>query len=432
MNIERKPVEELRPYPNNARTHSRKQISQIAKSIERFGFNNPVLIDDQNQIVAGHGRVQAAKRLGMKEVPTVRLSHLTPVEVRAYVLADNKLAELAGWDREILAAELQGLIDLDIEVELTGFEMSEVDIILDEAKQDQENVEDPVPPRSATPVSRPNDLWILGQHRLFCGDAREQKSYDALLLGEKATFVFTDPPYNVAIGGHVSGRGQVRHEEFAMGCGEMSSQQFTEFLQSTFRALAANSVPGSIHMTCMDWRHMREILDAGHAEYTELKNLCVWCKTNFGMGSFYRSQHELVFVWKSGTAPHVNHFGLGGHGRTRTNVWTYAGANAMHAGRMDDLSIHPTVKPVLLVADAIRDCSSRNDLVLDVFCGSGTILTAAERTGRRARALEIEPSYVDVSVRRWQSFTGKSAVLEATGQTFEQVEEQRAPRPAAA
>ena len=266
---------------------------------------------------------------------------------------------------------------------------------------------------------------LLGAHRLLCGDARDKASYNRLLEGAKAEFLFTDPPYNIAIDGHVCGLGRVRHREFAMGSGEMSEAEFTAFLKAVFALLAENTVDGSIHQICMDWRHMGEMLEAGRTVYSELKNLCVWNKTNAGMGSFYRSKHELVFVWKSGTAPHTNNFELGQHGRHRSNVWDYAGVNTMRAGRLEELAMHPTVKPTALVADAIKDCSRRAGLVLDPFCGSGTILIAAERTGRKARALEIDPTYVDVAVRRWQAYTGKPAILAGPGETFETIEEHR-------
>jgi DNA modification methylase len=430
MKIEYTPVRELRPHPNNARTHSKKQIRQIAKSIQQFGFCNPVLIDDAKQIIAGHGRVEAAKLLGLDAVPTVRLSHLSEADKRAYVLADNKLAEKAGWDRELLAIELQGLIELDVDIELTGFEMAEIDLIVEEAREasgDASGPEDAVPEPSLSPaVSQAGDLWLLGSHHLLCGDARDQAAYDQLLAGAKAEFVFTDPPYNVAIDGHVCGLGRIHHREFAMGCGEMSEAEFTAFLRTVFALLADNSTDGSIHQICMDWRHLWEMLDAGRMVYGELKNLCVWNKTNAGMGSFYRSKHELVFVWKSGTAAHLNNFELGQHGRHRSNVWDYPGVNTMRPGRLEELAMHPTVKPVSLVADAIKDCSRRGSLVLDPFCGSGTILIAAERTGRQARALEIDPTYVDVAVRRWQAYTGKSAILAGSGETFETTAERRA------
>jgi DNA modification methylase len=429
MHMENVAVRALQPYAGNARTHSNKQIRQIARSIERFGFCNPVLIDDNGQIIAGHGRVAAANLLGLAEVPVVRLSHLSEGEKRAYVLADNKLAENAGWDREILAIELQGLIDLGISVEDIGFEIAETDLILDEAQESSgasSGPEDQIPPRAAGPaVSRPGDLWLLGQHRLRCGDARDPTEYEVLLEGQKAQFAFTDPPYNVPIDGNVGGLGRIHHGDFVMGCGEMSEAQFIEFLATVMQHIATNSVDGAIHQICMDWRHMFEMLAAGRQVYGELKNLCVWAKTNAGMGSFYRSQHELVFVWKNGSAPHINTFELGQHGRSRSNVWNYQGVNTLKPGRLDELAMHPTVKPVALVADAIRDCSRRNDLVLDPFAGSGTILIAAERTGRKARALEIDPGYVDVAARRWQSYTGKDAKLFATGETFELVAERR-------
>jgi DNA modification methylase len=436
MKIECTLVRELRPHPNNARTHSKKQIRQIARSIEKFGFCNPVLVDDAKQIIAGHGRVEAAKLLGIDAVPTCQLSHLSEADKRAYVLADNKLAEKAGWDRDLLAIELQGLIELDVDIELTGFEMTEIDVILEEAREasgDPSGPEDTAPQPSAGPaVSQTGDLWLLGRHRLLCGDAREQAAYDRLLEGAKAQFVFTDPPYNVEIDGHVCGLGRVRHREFAMGCGEMSEAEFTAFLKATFALLAENTIDGSIHQICMDWRHIGEMLDAGRMTYRELKNLCVWNKTNAGMGSFYRAKHELVFVWKSGAAAHINTFQLGQHGPHRSNVWDYAGVNTMRAGRLDELAMHPTVKPVALVADAIKVCSRRGGLVLDPFCGSGTILIAAERTGRKARALEIDPNYVDVAVRRWQAYAGKSALLDGSDEAFEAIEEQRLAKPAAA
>jgi DNA modification methylase len=434
MNFELTPVRELRPHLNNARTHSKKQIRQIAKSITQFGFCNPVLVDDAKQIIAGHGRVEAAKLLGIDAVPTCQLSHLSEADKRAYVLADNKLAEKAGWDRDLLAIELQGLIELDIDIELTGFEMAEIDLILEEAREasgDPSGPED-TEPSPGPAVSQPGDLWLLGRHRLLCADAREQAAYDRLLEGAKAQFVFTDPPYNVEIDGHVCGLGRIRHREFAMGCGEMSEAEFTAFLKAIFALLAENTVEGSIHQICMDWRHMGEMLAAGRAIYSELKNLCVWNKSNAGMGSFYRSKHELVFVWKSGTAAHINNFELGQHGRHRSHVWDYAGVNTMRAGRRDELVMHPTVKPTALVTDAIKDCSRRGGLVLDPFCGSGTILIAAERTGRKARALEIDRTYVDVAVRRWQAYTGKPATLAGSGETFEAVEEQRVAKPTAA
>jgi DNA modification methylase len=427
VNFENRPTHSLRPYPGNARTHSPKQIRQIARSIERFGFNNPVLVDDDDQIIAGHGRVEAAKLLNMKTVPTVRLSHLTDDEKRAYILADNRLAEKAGWDNDLLAIELQGLVDIGFDVLLTGFEPAEVDIIIEGIGDESEQPENSVPEEaSGPPVSRLGDVWTLGKHTLVCGDSTNAATYKLLRMDdEKAEFVFTDPPYNVKIDGNVSGLGRVKHREFAMASGEMSADQFTTFLSNTYSLLCKYSIDGSIHQICMDWRHMREMLAAGDANYSELKNLCIWNKTNAGMGTFYRSKHEMVFIWKNGSAPHLNTFELGQYGRHRTNVWDYDGVNTMRAGRMDELAMHPTVKPVSMVADAIKDCSKRGGLVLDPFCGSGTILIAAEKTGRRARAIELDPKYVDVAIRRWEQYTGKIAVLAPLDETFDGVSEAR-------
>ena len=429
--IEVTAVNKLKPSKTNARTHSRKQIRQIADCIKRFGFNNPVLVDDADVIIAGHGRVEAAKLLRLTEVPTLRLSHLSAADKRAYIIADNRLAEKAGWDREILAIELQGLIDLDFDVELTGFDMGDIELILhdaEEARQESAGAEDEVPePSSGVTVSRIGDIWQLGQHRLLCGDARDNGAYEKLLTGEKAEIVFTDPPYNLPIDGYVCGLGNIRHREFAMASGEMTPERFTDFLKSVFDRLVAHTTDGSIHYVCMDWRHIAEMMTAGNSVYTELKNLCIWSKTNAGMGSFYRSKHELVFVWKSGTARHINNFELGQHGRNRSNVWEYPVVSTARPGRLVELAMHPTVKPVALIADVIKDCSRRNGIVLDPFAGSGSISIAAERTGRRARAIEIDPVYVDVAIRRWQSFTGKQATLVGTGETFEQVEEERSP-----
>ena len=419
-------VESLKPNPRNSRVHSRKQIRQIAKSIEKFGFVNPILTDDSYQIIAGHGRYEAAKQLGMEMVPAIRLSHLSPAELRAYVIADNRLAEKAGWDREILRTELQGLIALDFDVEITGFEAPEIDFMLEEARDasDESGPEDSIPTRADGPaVSALGDVWVLGKHRLVCADARQQRSYDVLLQGHKAAFVIADAPYNVRIANFVSGNGRIVHGEFKMASGEMSEDEFVAFLKDTFERLRENTTDGSIHMVFMDWRHQLEMMLAGRQVYSELKNVCIWNKSMGGMGSLYRSKHEFVYVWKSGEGEHRNNVELGKHGRNRTNVWDYAGVTAHTAQNREELTLHPTVKPVALVADAIKDVTVANDLVLDPFCGSGTILIAAERTGRRTRAIELDPHYVDVAVRRWEAYTGKRAVHEGRGVTFEECEE---------
>jgi len=423
-------VSALKPYDRNARTHSRRQIKKIAASIERFGFVNPVLIDGNNQIIAGHGRITAAKLLNWQEVPTLCIEHLSEAEKRAYILADNRLAEEAGWDKEILAIELQALIELDFSIELTGFDIVEVDHLFDgeaEAKAPDHNIDDDIPPTptSGIAVSRPGDLWQLGNHRLFCGDATSPASYTQLLNGEKAALIFTDPPYNVPIAGHVSGLGKARHREFAMASGEMTSDEFRGFLETVFGHMASHSADGSIHFICMDWRHQAETLAAGNSVYSELKNLCIWVKSNGGMGTFYRSRHELIFAFKNGAAAHINNFELGQTGRYRTNVWEYAGINSFGNDRDAALAMHPTVKPVAMIADAVRDCSKHSQIVLDPFAGSGTTVIAAEKTGRRAYVLELDPLYCDTIIRRWQTFTGKDAVHADAGRSFDEIEEIR-------
>lgn len=420
LQIEYIAIAGLKPWPKNARTHSRKQVRQIADSISTFGFTNPVLIDDDFMILAGHGRVEAAKLLGMDKVPCVRLSSMTTAQKRAYVLADNKLALNAGWDEEVLAGELQALLDieLDFDVEITGFSVAEIDGLIEGVgpEEDGDPADDALPQDGQVSARcRPGDLWQLGGHRLVCGDALDAETVSLLMDGEKARMVFTDPPYNVPIDGHVGGSGKTRHREFAFASGEMTSTEFASFLKASFVNLADNSSDGSIHFICMDWRHMGEMLDAGHSVYNELKNLIVWVKDNGGMGTFYRSRHELVFAFKKGTAPHINSFELGQHGRYRTNVWQYRGVNTLKSGRMDELALHPTVKPVQMIADAIKDCSGRGDIVLDLFGGSGSTLIAAHKTGRRAFLCEYDPLYSDRIIARWETFAKDEAVQLACG-----------------
>jgi len=431
LKIENRLIEALKPFGRNARTHSRKQINQIAASIREFGFTNPVLIDDANVIIAGHGRVAAAKILGLDKVPTIPIDHLSEAQKRAYVIADNRLALNAGWDPEILAIEFQHLTDLDLEFELeiTGFETAEIDLLVDGPKKNAKDPADDIPPVEPTTVSCPGDLWELGPHRLLCGDAREPKNYSQLFASERARLMFADPPYNVPINGHVGGKGSIKHREFAMASGEMTEAQFTSFLRTVFVNAMSISLDGAIHYVCMDWRHLGETLAAGKHIYSELKNLCVWNKDNGGMGSFYRSKHELVFVFKVGTAPHINTIELGQSGRYRTNVWDYAGANTLRPGRLDDLSMHPTVKPVALVVDAIKDCSRRGDIVFDPFAGAGTTVIAAHKSRRIAYAIEIDPAYVDVAIRRWQKLTGEPAIHSSSKRSFSEITIERAKQP---
>ena len=420
-------LESLKPAPRNARTHTKKQIRQIAESINQFGFINPVLVSRQNHIVAGHGRVDAAKLLGMEKVPTIRLENMSDADLRAYALADNKIAENAGWDHELVALEFEYLSELDINFDLTimGFETSEIDIILGEVEPDEEDSV-PEPDREVPAVTRPGDLWLIGKHHLLCGDATRLQSFHHLMSGKRAQLIFTDPPYNLEIDGNVCGLGSIKHREFAMASGEMSEKQFTNFLTTVFNHLTTFSSDGSIHFVCIDWRHMSEMLAAGKKAYTELLNVCVWNKTNAGMGSLYRSKHEIVFVFKCGASRHINNVQLGQHGRYRTNVWDYPGNSSFGKERDELLAMHPTVKPVALVADAIKDCSKRGGIVLDVFAGSGTTLVAAEKTGRVGYALEIDPHYVDVALARLQQSAGLEAVHSETKLTFQEMQTHRA------
>lgn len=426
LELEYLELRKLRPYAGNARQHSEKQITLLMTSISRYGFLIPVLVDADGGIIAGHARVLAAKELGLKKVPVVRVSHLTPEQQRAFVIADNRLAELATWDKEILAGELRFLSDMNFDLELTFFSTAEIDLIFDEKSDPGPDPADDVPdPTRGTPIARVGDIWILGKHRVICGDATDPGIYRMLMNRLKADMIFCDPPYNVRVSGHVCGLGKIKHDEFAMASGEMTPAQFIHFL-SRFMALNCQySVNGSIHFICMDWRHLRELLAASTDNYSEFKQLIVWNKDNAGMGAFYRSKHELIAVFKNGTGKHINNFGLGESGRYRTNVWDYPGVNTLKGNRRKDLEMHPTVKPVSLVADAIRDCSRQGGIILDSFLGSGTTLMAAEKTGRICHGIELEPKYVDVAIRRWQQLTGQDAVRESDGLTFSQLSAQQ-------
>lgn len=414
----------LTPNSRNAKTHTKKQISQIAASIRRFGFIVPIVIDDEGNIVAGHGRWEAAAELGLTEVPVIRVRFLTDADRRAFAIAENRIAELSGWDEALLTEELRFLLDDGFELEITGFSTNDLDFaIVDEVPaSEREMVE--LPDSSKDAVSRPGDLWLIGPHRLFCGDSRAVASFEMLLGDERATLVFADAPYNVPIDGHVSGNGRVHHREFAMASGEMTPAEFTHFLRAVFRLCVRYSTDGSIHYQCMDWRHLREILDAADGVYSQFKQLLVWNKRNAGQGAFYRSQHELVLVFKSGRAKHINNFGLGETGRYRTNVLDYPGANGFYRGRNRDLADHATIKSTALVADLLLDCSNRCDLVLDPFCGSGTTLLAAHHTGRRGAAIELDPLFIDTAIRRLTTASGLVAI-HADGRPFEEVADER-------
>jgi DNA modification methylase len=414
--------------PLNARKHSRTQIRDIAKSLEAFGFNAPILVDRNRKILAGHGRFEAAKLLGLAEVPVIFLDHLTEVQAKAYMLADNQLHDRSTWDDVKVAVQLKELSDLalDFDLEAIGFPTPEIDFRLQSLDDsDETDRADEFDAPAGPAVSIAGDLWLLGDHRLYCGDALDANSYAILMETKKASAVFTDAPYNQKIDGHVGGNGRIKHREFAMASGEMSKEEFAEFLSTGLKLMCDHAAAGAVIYGFMDFRHMGEMLAAGDAAGCDLLNLCVWIKSNAGMGSFYRSRHELVFVFRNGKQAHTNQVMLGKFGRNRSNAWFYPGVNSFpRKGAEDALALHPTVKPIALVADAILDCTKRNELILDPFLGSGTTILAAERTGRRCYGIEIDPLYVDTAVSRWEKVTGQQA-RNADGVTFAQVKSER-------
>jgi DNA modification methylase len=419
-------VSDLRLFPGNARRHPDKQIKALARSISKLGWAKPIIIDDTNTILCGHGCFAAAQCLSLKTVPTLTITGMKPAEKRALVVADNRVAEGSAWEMGLLKVQFQALAKIDFDVELTGFSTGEIDLILDgneQATDPADNLDDEALGGAA--VSVDGDLWELGTHRAICGDARLTGTLQALLGKCLVEMVVTDPPYNVRVNGHVQGRAKKKHREFAMASGEMSRPEFTAFLSAVMSQAVRFSVKGSIHYWFIDWRHLPEMLGASEPLYTEWKNLLVWAKSNAGQGAFYRSQHELIAVFKSGDSHHINNFGMGGQGRYRTNVLEYPGGATPDAKRQEELRIHPTVKPVALIADLIRDCSRRNGLILDLFGGSGTAVLAAEVAGRCARVVEIDPLYVDLIVRRWQLKTGKQAVHAQSGKTFDDLAVER-------
>ena len=428
--IEKIAIADLIPYLNNARVHPDEQVAQVTRSIEIFGFTLPILIDDKNEVIAGHARLLAAKKLGLLYVPVIRLKGLSKAQVKAYRIADNKLAENSTWNNELLGAELLELHCEELDFELTdiGFDMPEINMLMgdhevgasatDEADAaSHQDIPD-------IPASKPGDIFLLGKHRLMCGSALDKCDMSTLMAGELASYAITDPPYNVKIANNVSRQRKIgekgkNHGEFVMASGEMSREEFVGFLTTSFEQVAKHTEDGAIVVVFMDWRHVDETIEAGSSAFTELKNICVWAKTNGGMGSLYRSAHEFALIFKSGTAKHINNIQLGAHGRYRTNVWNYAGGNSFGADRDQALDMHPTVKPVGMIADAILDCSNRGDIVLDPFAGSGSTIIAAERSGRMARAMELDPIYVDVCLRRFQRVTGIEPIHQETGLTFD-------------
>ena len=424
---------EIIPYDRNPRIISKTAIDKVAKSIKEFGFLNPIIIDKNNIIIAGHTRLKACQKLGITRVPVIKAEYLTPAQVKAYRIADNKTAQEASWDKELLAIEIGELKSFDdddkIDITLTGFDLKELETLnnlrlskeLIEGEDDDNSI--PEIDEDAETITKPGDIWLLGKHKLLCGNSVNYNEVEKLMGNEVADMVFTDPPYNVKIN-DVVGSGKIQHQNFTMASGEMSEKEFTIFLKDVFTNYYATSKDGTIFYVCMDWKHIFEILTAGREAFTEFKQLCIWNKDNAGMGSFYRSKHELIFVFKKGTVPNTNNFDLGEYGRWRSNVWDYPAINSFAgreivvnedgkkmSGTSKELEMHPTVKPLKMVIDAILDCSNEGELITDFFLGSGTTLIAAEKTNRRCYGIEISPHYCDVIVKRWEELTGEKAKL---------------------
>ena len=414
---------EIKPDPRNARTHPAKQIGQIERSITKNRWSNPILVDEAGVIIAGHARCLAARNLKLPAVPVIIIRGLTEAQKRSLRIADNKIALNSGWDLDLLGREIRELRAESPDLEIPGFEVGELDSMLLEPVDPEEEA---IPPMAATAVSRSGDIWRIGSHRVICGDVREPSLLTQVVGGAKMDAAFLDPPYNVVVDGHAGGKGRTKHREFAMASGEMTPEEFAAFLGEALGACARVSRDGAVHFVCMDHHHVEELLQAGRAVYGKRLNICVWNKSNAGMGALYRSKHELVFVYRVGQAQHFNAVQLGKYGRNRTNVWDAASVNTFGGARSQDLELHPTVKPVGLVADAIMDVTRRGEAVLDAFLGSGTTLIACERTGRVCFGAEIDPPYVDVAIERFFRVTGQRGVLERTGETFKDVRDRRA------
>ena len=414
----------IKPYERNTRIHVDKHIDEIVSSINVFKFTNPILIDENYIILAGHGRWLAAKKLNLEKVPCIQIDYLNEAQKKAYRIADNKLTINGVWDENLLGLEFKDLseLNLDFNLDVTGFSIPEIDFKIQSLDEPTENnPEDNIPEIDETTiVSKSGDIWKLDKHIIYCGDSLDPESFKKIMGEDRAQMIFSDPPYNVKITGHVCGNGKIQHEEFAMASGEMTSEEFIEFLKKAFINLKNYSSDGSLHYLCMDWRHIFEITSACNDVYTEMKNLCVWNKTMGGMGSLYRSKHELIFIYKNGTGKHINNVELGKNGRNRTNVWDYPGVNAF-GEHHDDLKLHPTVKPVAMIKDAILDVTHRKDIVLDCFLGSGSTLIACEKTDRICRGIELEPKYIDVIIKRWQNITGKQAINLINNKSFNEM-----------
>jgi len=424
------PVSALSPLGRETRKHPPAQVRKLMESLDRFGFVLPILVDGESRVVAGWGLALAARKLGIADVPAVTVSDLGEADLRLVRLALNRLGEDSSWDVDALKLEFGDVLEIanNVDLSISGFEMGEIDVFLGGAIDEEDAL--PIVNDLDPPLTKLGDLWRLGDRRLLCADALKAESYERLMGQERAQMIFTDPPWNIAIEDNVSGLGAVKHKDFAMACGEMSPMEFEAFLRASLGHAAARSEDGALHYVCMHWSKMKEMLATADGVYGDLVNLCVWNTTNAGMGSLYRSKHELIFVYRNGKGNHVNNVALGRFGRHRSNVWDYPGQNTFNGTAKSKLKLHPTAKPVALVADAIRDASHRRGIILDPFGGAGSTLIAAEKTSRKARLIELEPRYVDATITRWEALTGRRAERESVGSESAARDSSRANSPA--
>ena len=421
----------LTPPTRQVRRRTKAHIGRIARSISDFGMLNPIIVDGQLNVVAGVSRWEAAKLLGQTSVPVIRVEHLTEAQLRLFAIADNKLPEGVEWLGDQLLIEFQEIELLEPQIDLTtsGYAIAEIDQLYGQARAAELSEYDDPPKPQIIPINRIGDIWKLGRHILGCGDARDRELLRSLLGERRARIMLTDPPWNLKIEGVVSGQGKVKHQDFVMGAGEMSKSTFVAFLTHFIQAGQHHLLDGALLFIFMDWRNLHALDAAAESSGLQQKNLLVWCKDNAGLGSLYRSRHELVGLYKHGKAPHTNNILMGRHGRNRSNVIFAPGANTFTKDRQKALESHPTSKPPGLLADFILDTTAPEDLVLDQFGGSGSTLIAAEKTDRDACLVELDPIYADVIIRRFEQVTGQQAIHVETGKTFADIALERAPDP---
>jgi DNA modification methylase len=413
----RKPTE-LKSGRYEFNKYSDKHVDYVVGCLEDFGFINPAVIDDNDFILTGHSRVKAAIKAKMKKIPVIRVSHLSDMEKSRYSISHNLLSRLPKLDHEKLARKTEKIHKAggDKAIKRMGMTMQDFHALMaSQTKTKAMKEGDGNDIASDVQVTKPGDLWLLGNHRLFCGDSRDQESYRILMDGEKARTVLTDPPYNLDISQIKVDRGS--HTNFNMGSGEMTSDEFTDFLRLVIENMADNLIDGGLLYIFMDARHTPEIVQAYADMKLKMLNICIWNKEAAGMGSFYRHQHEMVHVLKKGNASHVNNIRMGKFGNSRSDVWSYPRVKKSFGS--GELSFHPTVKPMQLIADAIIDCSYKGDIILDPFCGSGTTIIAAENTERRGFGMEISPFYCDQIIHRFERCTGQKVIHADSGKSFQ-------------